>query len=117
MKTNVLGVQYDNVTMAEALDTARALLQRPEASYCVTPNAEMAYEALHDESFRAILNGASLVLPDGAGVVLGAKILKTPKRSRASILPRTCSACSRRRAADCIFWAESPASRSRRPRI
>lgn len=46
MKTNVLGVQYDNVTMAEALDTARALLQRPEASYCVTPNAEMAYEAL-----------------------------------------------------------------------
>lgn len=82
MKTNVLGVQYDNVTMAEALDTARALLQRPEASYCVTPNAEMAYEALHDESFRAILNGASLVLPDGAGVVLGAKILKTPLKEK-----------------------------------
>ena len=38
----------------------------------------MAYEALHDESFRAILNGASLGLPDGAGVVLGAKILRTP---------------------------------------
>ena len=50
MKTNVLGVQYDNVTMAEALDTARALLQRPEASYCVTPNAEMAYEALRFQS-------------------------------------------------------------------
>ena len=82
MKTNVLGVQYDNVTMAEALDTARALLQRPEASYCVTPNAEMADEALHDESFRAILNGASLVLPDGAGVVLGAKILKTPLKEK-----------------------------------
>ena len=82
MKTNVLGVQYDNVTMAEALDTARALLQRPEASYCVTPNAEMAYEALQDESFRAILNGASLVLPDGAGVVLGAKILKTPLKEK-----------------------------------
>ena len=82
MKTNVLGVQYDNVTMAEALDTARALLQRPEASYCVTPNAEMAYEALHDESFRAILNEASLVLPDGAGVVLGAKILGTPLKEK-----------------------------------
>ena len=82
MKTNVLGVQYDNVTMAEALDTARALLQRPEASYCVTPNAEMAYEALHDESFRAILNGASLVLPDGAGVVLAAKLRKTPLKQK-----------------------------------
>ena len=42
----------------------------------------MAYEALHDESFRAILNGASLVLPDGAGVVLGAKILKTPLKEK-----------------------------------
>ena len=82
MKTNVLGVQYDNVTMAEALDTARALLQRPEASYCVTPNAEMAYEALHDESFRAILNEASLVLPDGAGVVLAAKLRKTPLKQK-----------------------------------
>ena len=42
----------------------------------------MAYEALHDESFRAILNEASLVLPDGAGVVLGAKILKTPLKEK-----------------------------------
>ena len=82
MRIDVLGVGFDNVTMAEALDTARALLQRPEASYCVTPNAEMAYEALHDESFRAILNEASLVLPDGAGVVLGAKILKTPLKEK-----------------------------------
>ena len=86
MKTNVLGVQYDNVTMAEALDTARALLQRPEASYCVTPNAEMAYEALHDESFRAILNEASLILPDGAGVVLGATLCSSAsaRRSRSA---------------------------------
>lgn len=42
----------------------------------------MAYEALHDESFRAILNEASLVLPDGAGVVLGAKILRTPLKEK-----------------------------------
>ena len=42
----------------------------------------MADEALHDESFRAILNEASLVLPDGAGVVLGAKILKTPLKEK-----------------------------------
>lgn len=119
MKTNVLGVQYDNVTMAEALDTARALLQRPEASYCVTPNAEMAYEALHDESFRAILNGASLVLPDGAGVVLGAKILKTPLKEKVAGIDFAANLLGvlEETAADCIFWAESPASRSRRPRI
>lgn len=82
MKTDVLGVLYDNVTMQEALARGREILLGDKACYCVTPNAEMAYEALHDESFRAVLNGAELVLPDGAGVVLGAKILKTPLKQK-----------------------------------
>lgn len=82
MKTDVLGVKYDNVTMEEALQIGRQLLQGEKAAYCVTPNAEMAYEALHDAEFCALLNGADLVLPDGAGVVLGAKILKTPLRQK-----------------------------------
>lgn len=82
MKTDVLGVQYDNVTMEEALQIGRQLLQGEKAAYCVTPNAEMAYEALHDQDFCALLNGADLVLPDGAGVVLGAKILKTPLKQK-----------------------------------
>lgn len=82
MKTDVLGVLYDNVTMDEALARGRELLRGERAAYCVTPNAEMAYEALHDEAFRAILNEASLVLSDGAGVVLGAKILKTPLKQK-----------------------------------
>lgn len=82
MKTDVLGVNYDNVTMEEALELGRQLLQGDQAAYCVTPNAEMAYEALHDREFCDLLNGAALVLPDGAGVVLGAKILKTPLKQK-----------------------------------
>ena len=82
VKMDVLGVLYDNVTMQEALERGRALLEADAPAYCVTPNAEMAYEALHDEAFRAVLNGAALVLPDGAGVVLGAKILKTPLKQK-----------------------------------
>ncbi len=82
MKTDVLGVRYDNVTMEEALSVGRGLLYGEKTAYCVTPNAEMAYEALHNEEFRAVLNDADLVLPDGAGVVLGAKILKTPLKQK-----------------------------------
>lgn len=82
MKTDVMGVLYDNVTMQEALECGRSLLEGSTPSYCVTPNAEMAYEALHDAQFRAVLNAAALVLPDGAGVVLGAKILKTPLKQK-----------------------------------
>ena len=82
MKTDVLGVQYDNLTMSEALERGRELLTGDKAAYVVTPNAEMAYEALHDEEFRRVLNEADLVLPDGAGVVLGAKILKAPLKQK-----------------------------------
>lgn len=82
MKTTVLGVAYDNITMAEALERGRELLAGSETAYCVTPNAEMAYEAMKDPEFCRVLNGASLVLPDGAGVVLGAKIVRTPLKEK-----------------------------------
>ena len=82
MKTTVLGVAYDNITMAEALERGRELLAASETAYCVTPNAEMAYEAMKDPEFCRVLNGASLVLPDGAGVILGAKIVRTPLKEK-----------------------------------
>ncbi len=82
MRVDVMGVGFDNVTMEEALARAAALLEQPGASYAVTPNAEIVYEAMHDPALRALLNGADLVLPDGSGIVLAAKILKTPLRGR-----------------------------------
>ena len=82
MKTEILGVQFDNVTMQEALQIGQAIICGEKTAYCVTPNAEMAYEALHDADFCALLNEADLVLPDGAGVVLGAKIVKKPLKEK-----------------------------------
>lgn len=77
-----MGIKFDNVTMDEALARAQELMDRPGADYCVTPNAEIVYEAMHDASFAQLVNDAALVLPDGAGVVLGAKILKTPLKQK-----------------------------------
>ncbi len=82
MKVDVMGVAFDNVTMAQALEKAQTLLSQPGASYCVTPNAEIVYEAMQDKAFCEILNEASLVLPDGAGTVLGAKLLGTPLQQK-----------------------------------
>ena len=82
MKIDIMGVQFDNVTMTEALDEAERLLASGETFYCVTPNSEIVYEAMHDAELCALLNGAALVLPDGAGVVLASKILKTPLRAK-----------------------------------
>ncbi len=78
MRTDVMGVGFDNLTMEQALDRAKALIRQDRGAYCVTPNAEIAWEAMQDPSFREILNGADLVLPDGSGIILGAKILGRP---------------------------------------
>ena len=77
-----MGVQFDNVTMQQALEMAQMLLERPGADYCVTPNAEIVYEAMHDAAFAQLINGAALVLPDGAGVVKAARILGTPLQQK-----------------------------------
>ncbi len=82
MKIDVMGVSFDNVTMDEALEKAKNILAGERAQYVVTPNAEIVYEAMKSEEFRALLNDAALVLPDGAGVVLGSKILKTPLKEK-----------------------------------
>lgn len=82
MRVEVMGVPIDNVTMDEAVEAALRLLKRPGAAYCVTPNAEIVYETLSDESLRQVVCQADLVLPDGAGVVLGAKLLRTPLKQK-----------------------------------
>lgn len=82
MKTNVLGVQFDNLTREEARQAGRELLHSSDFHYVVTPNPEFLLAAEKDLEFQKILNGADLVLPDGIGVVYSAKILGTPLKER-----------------------------------
>ena len=72
------GVTFDDVTLEEAVAAGEALAAGPGFSYVVTPNPEIVAMARQTETYREILNGAGLVLPDGIGVVHAAKILGTP---------------------------------------
>ncbi len=82
MKTEILGLNFDNVTMEEALAIGEGFLDGDRAAVVVTPNAEIAYDAAKDPAFCALLNRADLMLPDGAGVVLAAKLRKTPLQQK-----------------------------------
>lgn len=82
MKTEVLGVAFDNLTPEEALEAGIALAQAEGFHYVVTPNPEFLRTAKVDEAFRQALNQASLVLPDGIGVTYAAKILGRPLKGR-----------------------------------
>ena len=82
MRIDVLGVGFDNVTLEGAVAAAGEMLAEGGFHYAVTPNAEFVQRAEKDETFRAALNKADLVLPDGIGVVHAAKILGRPLQGR-----------------------------------
>ena len=82
MKTEILGVRFDNLTQQEATQHGRQLLEEDKFHYVVTPNPEFLLAAEKDPEFRRVLNAADLVLPDGIGVVYSAKILGTPLKER-----------------------------------
>ena len=78
MRINILGVGFDNVTMEEAAARGRALLESEGTHYVVTPNPEIVEACRADAQALSAVNGADLVLPDGIGVIYGAKLLGTP---------------------------------------
>ena len=82
MRTDIMGVAFDNVTMEEALDRGMALIAQGGPHLVVTPNAEIVQQARGDEEFAALIREADLVIPDGVGVVYASKILGRPLKGR-----------------------------------
>ena len=82
MKINVLGINFDNLTLEQAAEKGAEMLREDKFHYVVTPNPEFILSAEKDAAFRSILNDADLVIPDGIGVIYSAKILGTPLPER-----------------------------------
>lgn len=81
-KINIRGVNFDNVTPAEAIEIAEGYIARGEQCVVFTPNAEIVQMAIENEDFKSLINSAELIIPDGAGVVLASKILKKPLKCK-----------------------------------
>lgn len=82
MRIDVLGVGFDNLTMAEAVERGMELVRSPGTHYVATPNPEIVEVCREDRSAQAAVNGADLVLADGVGVIKGAAMLGTPLKER-----------------------------------
>lgn len=95
LRTDVLGIGFDNVTQDEAVDRAMALIAAGGSHYVVTPNAEFVQMARGDSRFRDLLNQADLVLPDGIGVVYASKILGRPLKGRVPGVDFAAALCGR----------------------
>ena len=78
-RTNILDVRVDKITKAQALEEFRAYLDGDRCRLIVTPNAEIVEKASKTPRLREIINEqASMVLPDGVGLIYASKLKGDP---------------------------------------
>lgn len=83
-KISLLSVNFDDISAKQAALGVIRAAEEKRGGYLVTPNALICSRAFSDESFAALINGALIVLPDGKGVRLGARLCKKRFSSEAS---------------------------------
>ena len=81
-KIDVLGVAFDNLSMDEAVETAYEMQKEHRGAYVVTPNPEIVMLCRENPAAAEAVAAADLTIPDGIGVIYGARILKTPLKEK-----------------------------------
>ena len=81
-KINIRGVEFLNVTPAEAVSVGKEMLRGDKVCTVFTPNAEIVQLCIEQNEYYDLYNGGDMVVADGAGVVKAAKILGTPVKGK-----------------------------------
>ncbi len=93
-RIHLLGVPVDPVTMEQAVERARRWLKDGRQGNILAVNPEKIITARADEEVHGFLTSASLLIPDGIGVVLGARWLGLGRFERvagADLMPKLCA--------------------------
>ena len=110
-RVEVLGVYFDNVDMNEAISKCAEMLEGNKSNLLVTPNPEIVMKAKEDQEYKDILNNkASLVIPDGIGIIKGANILGTPLKERVAGYDLICNLLEKYKdgSKTFYFWGSKP---------
>ena len=82
-KTEILTLNINNITMNQLIEQLMDVLEAEDKKKLIyTPNSDIAVKAFDDPNFSKILNEADYLVPDGAGLLLAAKILDKPLQER-----------------------------------
>ena len=88
---NILGVYVNKYTMEQAVKKAAELIETEGMSMIFTPNSEILLYASNNPDFTKVLNQANMIIPDGIGVVYGARILGEPLKERVAGYDLVCN--------------------------
>ena len=72
-KIKILGIDIDNITLEEAVAFCISRIKNGWHTKVYTPNSEMLVESVRDKSFEEILIKGDLLVPDGVGLIRGAR--------------------------------------------
>ncbi|TDL32614.1 glycosyltransferase [Jeotgalibacillus sp. S-D1] len=80
---NIVGYKFYRHSMDKLMEE-RILpkLLNKEKNFIVTANPEIVMYAKNNKGFSSIIQNADVIVPDGIGVVLSSKLLKTPVEER-----------------------------------
>jgi len=73
----ILGVRVNSTEPVEVLSLVSSKISHKNSFFIVTPNPEFIVACQKDDEFRKILNQADLAIPDGIGLILASKFLRT----------------------------------------
>lgn len=97
-RIEILGVPVDAVDMAGAVATVDSWMTGDHARCVLAVNPEKVITARHDPQLRGMLASAGLLIPDGIGVVMAARLLGLGRFTRvpgAELMPQLCALAAR----------------------
>jgi N-acetylglucosaminyldiphosphoundecaprenol N-acetyl-beta-D-mannosaminyltransferase len=81
-RISILGVAIDNLTETEAIKRIADWVASQQPHQIVTVNPEFVIEARRNPAFRRVLAAADMATPDGTGLMLAARLRRTPLHQR-----------------------------------
>lgn len=87
----ILGVPFDNLTMAQTIEAIESMIRSRKPHYLVTANLDFLAQATRDVELRRILLDAHMVVCDGTPPLWVSRVLTNPLAERvagADLVPR-----------------------------
>lgn len=82
-RVQILGVGFDRVALSDAVAEVERRIDRGERTFIITANPEFVMLCRQDREVAGIAARADLVVPDGTGAVVAARLLGDPLPGRA----------------------------------